>query len=109
MGATYDELAGITGNVGGYDTADAATGGSGNALSSIVSSIGQLGSAAIASFGPQNQGLATNPYGQQARYTSGGALINPATGMPYSTGTSATSILLFAGVALLAIFAYTKL
>jgi NAD(P)H-hydrate repair Nnr-like enzyme with NAD(P)H-hydrate dehydratase domain len=93
----------------GEPNADAASGGSGDALSSIINSISGLGEAAIQSFGPQNQGLATNPYGQQARYTSGGALINPATGMPYSTGTSATSILLFAGVALLAIFAYTKL
>lgn len=47
---------------------DTAQGGSGNALASILSSVSQLGTAALISYGPQNQALATNPSGQAAGF-----------------------------------------
>ena len=83
-----------------YDTSsgDTATGGTGSALSSILASVSQLGSTAMLAFGPANSGLATNPYGQAVRY--------PTTA---TTGTSMTTILMVALLALVGIFAFRKL
>lgn len=74
-------------------------GGSGDVLSSIISATAQLGTSALLAFGPQNSGLATNPYGQAARYGYG----------PTTAKTSMTTILLIAVLAFVAFFAYKKL
>jgi hypothetical protein len=85
---------------------------SGDALSAIAGAVGQLGSAAIYATGPANSGLATNP---MPVYNSAGQLVNPSTGLPYSSlnppaKTSSSTTLLFVGIAaLVAYLAFVKM
>jgi hypothetical protein len=87
-------------NYDSYESSgDASMGGNGNVLSSIIDATSKLGTTALLAFGPQNSGLATNPYGQAVRYGAG----------PVQSTSNLTTFILIAVLAVVGIFAYKKL
>ena len=76
--------------VGLDDLADEGSG-SGSSLSSIISSLSQLGQTAILAYAPMNAGAGVNPQGEAVRYNTMGA----------TSSSSGLTTLLILGIAIL--------